>query len=263
MLGRMARTKSKARLRGPRQASKQAPSAAKHPSAEESAVWAAHEQALARTREAAEAAQRIASNAAKQRASADTLADRAHAVAARAQELATSFTRITDAFERLGLIALNAGLEGARLGEVAGRALLLVSDEVRDHAVRGSDSARELSTTLTEVGAEISRLNAIIGQARQASGETSQEAAVVAAASGEAERALVDIGNRIRKTTGTDPETVRAIALASEQAHVLVTSLTALETKVPRSWLVDALRPVLEPLAQLLAERRRSSGDKG
>jgi methyl-accepting chemotaxis protein len=204
----------------------------------------------------------MASTAAKQRAAAESLADRAHAVAARAQELATSFTRITDAFERLGLVALNAGLEGARLGEVAGRALLLVSDEVREQAVRGSDSARELSTTLTEVGAEITRLHAIISQARQTSGDASQEAALVAAASGEAERALVEIGARIRKATGNDPETVRVLAVANEQARGLMTSLATLDGTVARAQLLHALGPALEPLARLLAERGRSRSEK-
>jgi methyl-accepting chemotaxis protein len=250
----MAESKSQARrirklVRG---ASKTAPGSRARPPVDESAMWAAHQRALTRTREAAEA-QRIASTSAKQRAAADTLADRAHAVAARAQELATSFTRITDAFERLGLVALNAGLEGARLGEAAGRSLLLVSDEVRAQAARGSDSARELSTTLTEVGAEITRLDTIIGQARQASGDASQEAALVATASGEAERALVEIGARVRESTGSDPETTRVVALAGEQARALVASLGALAGKVPQARLVSAVQPVLEPLARLLA----------
>jgi len=251
----MAESKSRARrirklVRG---ASKTAPASAARPPVDESAMWAAHQRALTRTREAAEAAQRIASTSAKQRAAADTLADRAHAVAARAQELATSFTRITDAFERLGLVALNAGLEGARLGEAGGRSLLLVSDEVRAQAARGSDSARELSTTLTEVGAEITRLHTIIGQARQASGDASQEAALVVTASGEAERALVEIGAQVRESTGSDPETTRVVALAGEQARALVASLGALAGKVPQARLVSAVQPVLEPLARLLA----------
>jgi len=260
----MAETKSQARriLGLLRQRAKSPRARSPRTPEEENAIWTAHERALARTREAAEAAQRIAASAAKQRSAGDTLADRAHAVAARSHELATSFTRITDAFERLGLVALNAGLEGARLGEVAGRALLLVSDEVRAQAARGGDNARELSTTLTEVGAEITKLHAHLDQTRQASNEASQEAAVVAAASGEAERALVEISTRLRSATGSDPETVRAVAEASEHARALVTALGTLSGKVPRNLLIGALRPMLDPLARLLTEEERAPDEE-
>jgi methyl-accepting chemotaxis protein len=221
---------------------------------EENAVWALHEKALARTREAGEASQRIATTSAKQRAVADALVDRAHAVVARAQELLGSFARVTDGFERLGLVALNAGLEGARLGEAVGRALLLVSDEVRTHATRGSETARELTSTFGEVNAEITKLHAHIEQARQASGETSHEAARLTAATGAAEDALVEIGNRLRKVTGSDPETLRAVAEAHEHARALVASLSALRGKVPRSLVFGALGPMTEVLAKLLAD---------
>src|SRR5580698_2404178 len=45
--------------------------------ADESALWSAHERALVRARDAGSAAQRIASSAARQRASIDAVADRA------------------------------------------------------------------------------------------------------------------------------------------------------------------------------------------
>src|SRR5271170_2074145 len=127
--------------------------------ADEDAIWLAHQRALTVVREGAESTQRIASGIAKQRGSVDSLGDRSRAAAARAQEMATAFTRVVDSFDRLGLVALNAGLEGARLGESAGRALLLVSDEVRGQTSRGSDSARELSATLVEIGGELGHLN--------------------------------------------------------------------------------------------------------
>jgi hypothetical protein len=72
------------------------------------ALWALHESALVRIRDASEASQRIASNLAKQRASSDVLADRAHSVAAHAQELIGGLARVSDTLERLSLVALNA-----------------------------------------------------------------------------------------------------------------------------------------------------------
>ena len=216
------------------------------------AVWLGHQRALAVARDATESTQRIASNVAKQRGAVEAVADRARAAAVRAQELSTSFARVVDAFERLGLVALNAGLEGARLGESVGRSLLLVSDEVRAQAARGGENARDLGTTLGEVGSELAQLNAHLEQVREASAEVAHEAARASAAAAEVDRALVQMEPGLRKATASDPETVLAIAEAGEQARALMTSLTALSGKVPRALLVSALRPILDPLARVL-----------
>jgi methyl-accepting chemotaxis protein len=205
-------------------------------------------------RDASSAAQRIASGSARQRGAMDAVADRARAVSSRATELQAAFSRVTDSFERLSLVGLNAGLEGARLGEAEGRQLGLVSDEVRVQAVRGSDAARELATSLARLGEEVLLLQGYVGDAQGAVSEVSQDAARAAGASSDAEAALVDVGDRVKRATGSDPEAVRAIAEASERARALVTTLSAVAGKVPRSLLMAALRPALEPLAVLLAD---------
>lgn len=203
-------------------------------------------------RESGEAAQRIASHIAKQRGTVDALADRSRAVSTRSQDLSTSFARLVDAFARLELVALNAGLEGARLGEGQGHALVLVSDEVRGQASRGSEASRELSTALSEIGAELLQVHTSLDRAREAAAEVAQEAARVGGASADAERALVDVKNGLQKATGSDPETARAISEATEHARALVGALGTLSGKVPQTLILSALRPVLEPLARLL-----------
>jgi methyl-accepting chemotaxis protein len=227
--------------------------------ADENALWLAHERALAGARDAGEASQRVASSLAKQRGAVDAVADRARAAAGRAHELTSSCARITDTFERLGLVALNAGLEGARVGEGAGQSLTMVGDEVRAHAGRGAEAARELAAMLAEVSAELAQLNASLERAREAQVEVAQEATRAGGAASDAERALGELGERLRKATGNDPETVRAIADATEHARALVTALGALSGKVPRGLVVAALRPMLEPLVRLLADDEAES----
>jgi hypothetical protein len=222
--------------------------------ADESALWSAHERALLRTRDAGAAAQRIASTASRQRTAFDAVADRTRALSSRAAEVQAGFAHVVDAFERLGLIALNAGLEGARLGEAEGRQLALVSDEVRGHSARGGDAARELASGLGQVAAELGQLESHIAQAQGVVAEVAQDSARTAGAASDAESALVDIGERVKKTTGSDPEAVRAVAEASERGRALVASLAILSGKVPRPQLVNALRPMLDSLARLLAE---------
>ena len=74
--------------------------------ADDSALWSAHERALVRARDGGSAAQRIASTAARQRGAIDAVADRTHALSSRASEIQAGFARVLDAFERLGLVAL-------------------------------------------------------------------------------------------------------------------------------------------------------------
>jgi methyl-accepting chemotaxis protein len=229
--------------------------------ADESALWSAHERALVRARDAGSAAQRIASTAARQRAAIDSVADRTHALSSRAVELQAGLGRVLDTFERLGLVALNAGLEGARLGETEGRQLGLVSDEVRAQSARGGDAARELGSGIAQLVGELAQLEGHVGQAQVVVAEVTQDSARAAGAASDAEAALLDVAERVKKATGSDPEAVRAIAEASERARALVSSLTSLSGKVPRTLLLAALRPAIEPLARLLAEEEREDRD--
>jgi methyl-accepting chemotaxis protein len=231
--------------------------------ADAAALWSAHERALVRARDAGSAAQRIALSVAGQRAAVDAAADRTRSLSSRAADLQTAFSRVQDAFERLALVALNAGLEGARLGEAEGRQLGLVSDEVRGQSQRGADAGRDLGVGIGQIVTELAQLESHLGQAQGVVAEVAQDAARAAGAASDAESALIDVGDRVKKVTGSDPEAVRAIAEASERARALVVSLGALSGKVPRALLVAALRPMLEPLATLLAEDDPDEVDRG
>ena len=222
--------------------------------ADESALWSAHERALVRSRDAGAAAQRIAATASRQRAALDAVADRARGITSRASELQVGCGHVVDAFERLGLIALNAGLEGARLGEAEGRQLALVSDDVRGQSSRGGDAAREVVVGLGQIATDLGQLEAYVAQAQSVVAEVAQDSTRTAGAAGDTESALLDMSERVKKVTGSDPEAVRAVAEASERGRALVASLTALSGKVPRAQIVGALRPMLDALGRLLSE---------
>jgi hypothetical protein len=72
---------------------------------------------------------------------------------------------------------------------------------------------------------------------------------------------LVEMSDGLRRTTERDPETVMAVAEAAEHARALVSALGSLSGRVPRALLVSALRPMLEPLAGVLAEDE-AAGDE-
>lgn len=219
---------------------------------DEGALWSSHERASAAARDAGDAAQRIASQVAKQRGVVDALADRARGVSARSSDLAASFARLTEAFARLELVALNAGLEGARFGEGPGRALALVSDEIRAQATRGSEACRELGVALGDLGSELEQVHGGVDRARETAAEIAQEAAKVGSASADAERALEEMSERLKEATGSDPETARAVADATEHAQALVAAIGVLSGRAPPSLVAAALRPVLVPVLRLL-----------
>lgn len=221
---------------------------------EESALWTTHQRAAQSAKEAGEGAQRLAAHVAKQRSLVDGLAERARGVTARTSELGASFTRLREGFARLELVALNAGLEGARFGEGPGTALGLVAEEVRTQATRGSQSCRELATALSEVAGELGQVHSSLERVREGSAEAAQETARLGSASADAERALGEMTALLKSSTGTDPETAHAIAEAAEHARALVASLGVVTAKAPKSVVLAALIPILEPVVRFLRD---------
>lgn len=221
---------------------------------EEGALWTTHQRAVQAAKEAGEGAQRLLAHVAKQRSIVDSLAERARGASARTHDLSGSFTRLEESFARLELVALNAGLEGARFGEGPGQALGLVAEEVKGQSTRGAQVCRELATALGEVASELGHVHGSLERVRETSGEAAQEAARLGSSSADTERALGEMGERLRTNTGTDPETSRALADAAEHARSLVAALTIVTAKAPRAVVVSALAPILEPLFRLLRD---------
>jgi hypothetical protein len=231
---------------------------------DDAALWAAHEKASASLKESSARAERVAATVARQRAHIEGAGERANLVSARSEGLGPGAARVTEAFERLGVVALNAGLEGARAGEPQGRALLLLSEEIRANVVRGADAASELVRAADEIAAESAEVRRQIERSRVEVSEVGQEAAQLQAAALSAARSLEDVGVLIRKATGIDPEMARVVALAAEHARGLMTALSALSTAAQAGPVLGALRPVIGPLVRLLGEiEARGAGEGG
>jgi hypothetical protein len=227
---------------------------------DDAALWSAQEQAVRSLQESAARAERVAAAVARQRATIDAAAERASLIAARSEALGPGAARVTEAFERLGVVALNAGLEGARVADPQGRALLLVSEEIRANVSRGAEAAAELARAVDEVAAESAEVRQRLERSRADVGDVGQEAAQLSAAAEQASRALDDLGARLRRATGIDPEVARQLALANEHARGLLTALSALTSAAPAAPVLGALRPVIAPLARLLGEVEARGG---
>lgn len=229
---------------------------------DEHALWLLHERTLTALRESAQAGERVQGHVAKQRGAIDSAADRTRALVRRSTDLSAGLTRVDESLDRLTMVALNASLEGSRLGESVGQALRTLGDELRSLVARASDALSENAISVAELGTELETILGSIERTRQSANEISDDAAVAQSTLGNTERSLMEMGERIRRATGSDPETVRAIAEAAEHARALVVSITALSGRVPSAIIASTLRPVLEALARLLPDEDGSERSK-
>ena len=228
---------------------------------DDAALWSAEEQAARSIEESSARAERLAAAVTRQRSSIDAAGERASLVATRAEGLSANAARVAESFERLGVVALNAGLEGARMPEPQGRALLLLSEEIRANVRRGADAAEQLARVVEEITGESLEVRRQLERSRTEVSDVGQEAAQLQSAAQQAARSIEDLGARLRRATGVDPEVARAVAAATEHARGLMTALSTLTTAAREAPVMSALKPVIGPLVRLLREIESEGGE--
>jgi len=199
----------------------------------------------------ANAEQRTASaGLARQHLELEAAQEAAQNLAARSHDIRNSLQVLRESVDRAKLSALNAGLEGARLGEPIGKALVVMSDEQRNLLARALDALQEHGGLLAEVErdrdrclAELSRISEDARQATAALGRAEQQTALTCALLGELRSDLVEF-------FGSDPETARAMTEAAAHVRTATASLLELAQRAPLG--VDALRELLSPLLALI-----------
>jgi hypothetical protein len=214
-------------------------------------LWLAYERALAGVRQMTEANQSLSATIARQRSVIESGVDRVRAAHVRADELRGEMRGVADALDKLLVLSMNASLEGARQGE--GSPLLLIGEEVRSHARRGLDALTELRTSTHDLGVSADEILRLFEQSKEASVALLSDVGRAGAAASSVERTLEEVRDALRRTTGTDPETMKLLGEAGEHAKALVTSLSTLSGKVPKSLIASVLRPTIEPLLSMLA----------
>ena len=221
------------------------------PALDDAGIWAASERVSRATQDAERLGERLAATAARQRTTVEAALERSSSLVARKAALVSDLALVSESLNRLGVVGLNAGLEGARVSEPYGKALTLVSDEVRAHVERASSATRELSAHIDEVATGLVELGQRIERTQRDAQELSNDAAQLKAVAQTSIDALSDLDARLRKATGLDPESAKLITLASEHAKGLLGALTALDGARAKEATV-ALLPVLGPVAKLL-----------
>jgi methyl-accepting chemotaxis protein len=220
-------------------------------------LFQAHERAQAAAETAVRLAQGAGATAAQHKSALDSAADQARMLGARGRDARLPTEQLRDSLERAKLVALNAGLEGARLGEPSGRALAGVADEMRALAARGLEALEQHLGMLAQADRNREKLLAQIEKAQQHASELADELLRSQAAQRAAQAELVQVGSSLARTSATDPETARALTQAAEHARGLLSSLTALTARGDRGAVLGALGPALRPLWRALRELYR------
>ncbi len=173
---------------------------------------------------------------------------------ARSRELRTNVQLLREALDRAKLSALNAGLEGARLGDPMGRVLVDLAGDLRDLLGRAVGTLEEHASLLTELERERDRVAESLASVRSALAAGGEALGRAQPLRRELAKALAELERQAAAALGTDPQTARLLASAAEQARTLGQTLQTLV----ESGAVEAARDLVEPLRAALGAANAS-----
>ncbi len=188
-------------------------------------------EAVKASSDADQASGQASAQAARQAAEIEALLEGGERLALRGRDLRTSVQELRDTLERGRLSTLNAALEGARLGEVAGKALMAMTEEVRSALGRSADVLDDHATRVTELERERERLVLALGPLADAARAVASEITRAAERSHSQRDALNELALELRQQLGVDPELGGLVARAAREAADLLDTLTALEAR--------------------------------
>lgn len=221
-------------------------------------LFGAHDSATRAADTALGASQTAGASAAQQRSLLEAAVHTVQSLTGRARDARNNLNRTREALEQIRIVALNAGLEGARLGDPAGKPLLLVAEELKAQVTRALGFVGEHDAALEQMDRDRDKLRDNVELAQQRSADLARDLLQAQASQRDVGAALAELGSRLGHVLETDPETARALAEAAENARALEAALTGLAGKPQRAALVGALAPALAPLLQLLGELGRN-----
>lgn len=187
----------------------------------------------------------------------DSIADPARGLPSRGRDVRASLQVLHQALERAKLSALNAGLEGARIGDPLGKAVVDLAGDLRELVSRGIESLEAHATVLAEIELERERWIEGLARAKDALTALSEEIATSVRHRHDAQTALTALQRGLSPVLGTDPETARALLLVSEQSSRLAATLMDLAGRNDAATRVR-LREALAPVLAVVSEDRES-----
>jgi hypothetical protein len=181
--------------------------------------------------DAEQASGQAQAQAARQAAEIEALLEGGERLALRGRDLRSGVQELRDTLERGRLSTLNAALEGARLGEAAGKALLAMTEEVRGTLSRSADVLDDHASRVAELERERERLVLALGPLADAARAVAAEVSRAAERNRSQRAALAELTLELRQRLGVDPELGGLVARASREVADLLDTLAALEAR--------------------------------
>lgn len=181
--------------------------------------------------DAEQATQQAQAQASRQAAEVEGLLEVGERLALRGRDLRAGVQELRDSLERGRLSTLNAALEGARLGEVAGKALMAMTEEVRGALGRSADVLDEHATRVAELERERERLLLALGPLADAARAVASEVGRASQRTQDQRGSLAKLALVLRERFGVDPELGALTARAAREAEVLLETLSALSSR--------------------------------
>lgn len=181
----------------------------------------------------------------------DAVHDGARVLVHRNRELRTSAAAVRDSLERARLAALNAGLEGARLGEPVGKAVLVMADDVRVLLARATETLDEHVALFGELERERERWLDELSQTRELVAAAAQRLRELGGVEAASSQAVSRLGTQLKRHLGSAPERARLLADAGSHLRALSESLEKLKALGPEGEISAAA--LVEPLSALFS----------
>lgn len=201
-----------------------------------------------------EHARALGSGLSERSGEAEHVASLSRSLLARARDVRGAALAAREALEGVRLLALNSGLEGARLSDASSAALIRLSDEVRARCVQGMEALDELASLLEQSDRDRDKLRDAAVELEGALQSLEQKASEEQAGFADVDRALAELGESIERATGADPALAPLLASAAEHARGLASSLSQLGARDGAKLALRSLQPLLEPLLSVLDE---------
>lgn len=218
-----------------------------------------HQQLVETTETALSISSGSGATATQQRQALDAASDQIDRGKNRIRELRGAGQALRERLEQMQIVALNAGLEGARLGQATGAPLLLVADETKAQVKRALAAVEEQSAMLNQLEAAREQLGEQLATARAHSAKLAEELLRTQAAQRDAHRLATGLGERLSRATGADPEVARSLTRVRTHAEGLIAELSALSARGQPA-VVEVMRPYLKQLLRLARNLEQEPG---
>lgn len=179
-------------------------------------------------------------------------ADQARRLEVRLSDTRSTVQQLADTLDRIKLVALNTGLEGARIGESTGKALVTVADEVRGLASRGLDVLASHHRLMEE--AELEQQN-LVQTAAVVQTQTTDLAQLLRQTHERQCDTLAALGaleKNIERASGLDASAAADLQRVTEHGQELLSALEDLSVARRHKVVKSLLLPTLEPLLRTL-----------